>query len=121
MANWQAPLPRDNASEKERGDFAREVWTRIKFSDFDWTPPAVAAGDQVTFVVAEGGDVDTKLAIGLRVGMPVSITAPSSLPNGLIVQGLVTTNDHLDIVIGNSTAGSITPPAGAWAYMGIVT
>lgn len=120
MANWNAPQPRDTWTPKERADFEREVWTRVKFGSFDWTPPLIAANTTTAFVVGPGAAVDTRVTVGLRVGMPVSVTAPDVMVNGLSAQALVAANDTLTIAIANVTAGGLTPPAGTWAFQGMV-
>lgn len=120
MSNWKSPNPSESWTDKERVAFEREAWTRIKFGTFAWTPPLVGATTTTTFVAADGGTINTKEVIGLRVGMAVKVTAPSVLANGLSADAFVATNDSLSIAIANTTAGGLTPPAGNWSFMGVV-
>lgn len=121
-SNWNSPVPQESRSDRERTDFMREIWSRVKFGSFDWTPPLVAGNTTSTFTVREsGGSVTSMAPTGLRVGMPVYVTAPAVMSNGLSVQALVATNDVLTIAVANVTAGGLTPPAGTWSFQGVIS
>jgi hypothetical protein len=120
VANWKQPRPLDTWNAKERGDFEREIWTRVKFGRFDWEPSDVSAVQTRTFTVGVGALVDTKETTGLRVGMPVRVTPPAIPIYGLYIEAAVLTDDILTIAISNTTLGDLTPPPGAWSFMGVV-
>lgn len=118
---WKVPQPVSQWSDKDRVDFFREIWSRLKFGAFIWAPPAIGAGVATTFVVAaSGGSVDSLAPVGLRVGQPVTVTVPGLLPFGLTVSALVRVADQLTITIANSTGAPIAPPAGLWSFQGTV-
>jgi hypothetical protein len=120
VANWNAPQPKENQNPRERVAFELEIWTRLKFGSFSWTPPLVGATTTSTFVAADGGTINTREVIGLRVGMPIKVTPPAVMTNGLSVDAVVLTNDALTIAVANTSAGGLTPPAGSWSFMGVV-
>lgn len=118
---WKAPQPSPAWKERERTDFTKEVWTRIKFISFQWAPGSIAASTVGTFTIATtGGDLTTQAVLGLRVGMPVKLTAPSSPPAGLYWDCAVTANDSLTVWIGNVSGSAETAPSGTWSLMGVV-
>ena len=118
---WKAAYPRDDWSDKEKGNFSREIWSRLKFGSVAFTPALVAASTAVTYVVAQsGGDVASKAPIGLRVGMQVSVTWPSAPGPGLVIDAWCDTADTLKIRFQNFSGVGVTPPSGAYAFSGMV-
>lgn len=118
---WKEPSPRDTSSDQEKGNFSREIWARIKFATVAWTPANVPGTTTVTFLFAEsGGAVATRAVIGLRIGMAISITPPGAMPNGLFADCWITTKDTLTVRLSNLSGAPVTPPAGNWAFMGVV-
>lgn len=128
MANWKQPNPKDTATDKERADFLREIWSRVKF--FRITIPigfaAPAGGVETIFVsrVGGGGDIETDQVLGLRQGMPVKLTYTSlggtSPTAGLTWDCAVQSDDGLDIWFTNSSGAPIAVVDGEWSVMGVV-
>ncbi|SRR6266404_2237641 len=118
---WSLPKPRDTWSEREKGNFSREIWSRIHFADVQWTPAAVPASTAMDTLFYDGSpDVSTKAAVGLRVSMEVHPTPPAALPAGVVAEAACLVNDQLTIRISNLSGVPVTPPAGLWAFCGTV-
>lgn len=118
---WITPQPQPAQDDRERLNFLREIWSRLKWGTVTFTPVSVASLAARTYLVAaSGGDVTTNAAIGLRVGMPVTVTWPSAPSTGLILDCWCDAADTLKVRFQNFSAGPLTPPAGAYAFKGVV-
>lgn len=118
---WASPQPLETWSDREANGFSLEIFRRIKFGSFAWSPPLVGPGVTTDFLVAAaGGAVISTGPTGLRVGNPVSVTAPGVIDRLVTVQARVTANDTLTITIANGSAGNTTAPAGNWSFIGMV-
>jgi len=118
---WKAPYPRDDWTNKEKGNFSREIWVRLRFGSVTFTPLLLAPAAAQTFLIAQsGGDVTSSAAVGLRAGQAVTVTWPSAPATGLVVDAWCDANDTLKIRFQNFGAGNATPPAGAYAFKGMV-
>lgn len=118
---WQQSLPKDTCSDREKGNFAREIWTRVKFDTFPMTPAAIPALFSATYTISTtAGDVVTDAVRFLRIGMGMKVDWPSKPPAGLTLDGYCTANDELKVQIQNFTGGPLTPPAGNYPFMGVV-
>jgi hypothetical protein len=119
---WLIVRPSPQWQDLEKLRFSQEVYDRHRFGSFQWTPPLVAANSSVSFVLSSiGPDIISTIATGLRPSNPVVFSPPSALPAQISLYGMVTSSDKATIVIVNPTAGGITPPAGKWGMMGMVT
>jgi len=118
---WITPQPQPAWGDKERLNFLREAWTRLKWGTFAFTPAAVASLTAATYTVAAtGGDVTTNAVVGLRAGMAVSVTWPSVPVAGLVLDCWCDASDTLKVRFSNFSGGALTPPAGAYAFQGVV-
>lgn len=121
---WTTPQPTEAQDDTEKINFLREVWTRVRFAAFLWTPPPILANSGTAFTVAPvgvvGASVNTNLVIGTRTGMGIAVNPPAALPFGLIANCVVTASDRLEIDILNVTGGPLTPPAGKWTFWGVI-
>jgi hypothetical protein len=120
---WNSPQPNHAWGDIEQVNLLREMWGRVIFSSFKWTPPAVPGSSSAAFVIAPPGiaaDVNTPLVTNLRVGQGIAINPPAPLPAGLVASCLVVTNGRLHVDILNASAGPLTPPAGAWTFWGVI-
>lgn len=118
---WQQSLPKDTWNDREKGNFSREVWTRVKFDTFPMTPIAIPAATSATYTISTtAGDVVTDAVRFLRIGMGIKVDWPSAPVAGLTLDGYVTANDQLKVQIQNFTGGPIVPPAGNYVFMGVV-
>lgn len=119
--SWQSPQPTPQSQDREKLNFSREIWTRVKFANVTWTPAAVPSYFAMDTLFYDGSpDVSTKVTGGLRVGMEVKVNPPSGLPAGLVVDGFCFINDQLTIRISNFSGGALMAPAGSWAFCGVV-
>jgi len=117
---WDQPQPLERHSDQQRAQWALEVWTRLKFFQFDWTPGSIPANTSKVFVMAETfGDIQTKSCVGLRVGMGLKLTAPSPV-SFLTWDCAVQEDDTLTLWMSNPTAAPIVGPGGTWTLMGII-
>jgi len=115
---WTSPKPQDRWSDRETFSFLREIHTRFKHGSFTWNPPSVGANTTVDTTLTTS---DAAVLEGLRAGMAVTVTPPSTLDTGLTVGGAwVATDDTLTIRLGNLTAGAINPASGTWVFMGVI-
>jgi|GEM_PF-3430610 len=113
---WSASFPQESWKDSDSRGFLREIHKRIKFGSFTWNPPNCAANTTTDTTLTTS---DTDAVDGLRAGMAVSVTPPSTLDAGLVVGGAwVATDNTLTIRLGNLTAGGINPASGTWAFMG---
>lgn len=118
---WKESYPRELASDREKGNFSREVWTRVKFDTFPMTPAAIPAAFSATYTISvTAGDVVTEAVRNLRIGMGMKIDWPSKPAAGLTIDGYCTADNELKVQIQNFTGGPLTPPSGNYIYMGVV-
>lgn len=118
---WKQPYPKDTNTDLEKGNFSREVWTRVKFATFQLTPGSVPAATSATFTISTtAGDVVTDVVRNLRAGMGIKVDWPSRPTAGLTLDGYCTANDELKVQIQNYTGGAVVAPAGAYSFMGVV-
>ena len=118
---WQQPLPRDTNNDREKGNFSREIWTRVKFDNFAMTPAAIPAATSATYTISiTAGDVVTDVVRGLRVGMAIKMIWPAHPSAGLTIDGECLADNELKVQIQNFTGGPLTPPAGNYIFMGVV-
>lgn len=118
---WQQSLPKDTSNDREKGNFAREVWTRVKFDTFPFAPAAIPSLFSATYTISTtAGDVVTDAVRFLRIGMGITVDWPSKPPAGLVMSGYCTGNDELKVQIQNYTGGPLTPPAGNYTFYGVV-
>jgi hypothetical protein len=119
--SWLAAQPQHANSERERTNFSREIWTRIRFGSVTFAPALVAASTAAIYLIAQsGGDVASSAAVGLRRGMPISVTWPSAPAAGIVVDAWCDLNDTLKVRFQNFSGGGLTPPAGAYSFAGAV-
>jgi len=86
---------------------------------FTFTPAAVAATTSAAYTVAAaGGDVASQAVVGLRPGQQVSVTWPSRPAPGLVLDCWCDAADTLKVRFSNVSGGALTPPAGAYAFVG---
>ncbi len=113
----QFPLLDDKVSDKEKMRWMRQVATRIRWGSFTWNAPNCPANTttDTTLTTVATPEVD-----GLRVGMPVTVTPPSTLDAGLVTDAWVPADNQLTVRIGNITGGDINPASGTWAFNGIL-
>lgn len=118
---WITPQPQPAQGERERLNFLREIWSRLKWGTITFTPAAVAPlTGTIYLVAASGGDVTTNAVVGLRVGMPITVTWPSTSPAGLVLDCWCDAADTLKVRFQNFSGAALTPPAGAYAFNGVV-
>lgn len=116
--SWTVPLPQDNWKERDTYVFLREVWTRIKADTFTWDPPNLASGVTTDTTLTS---TDASQLAGLRAGMPIFVTPPSTLNSGLVVAGAwVPSDDQLTIRIYNSNGSATNPLSGTWGFGGFL-
>jgi len=117
--SWTVGKPLEGTwKERDLYVFLREISTRFKADSFSWNPPNVPANSTVDTTLTTSDD--PKL-VGLRVGMPITVSPPSTIDAGIVVgPAWVATDDTLTIRLGNATAGAINPVTGTWAYFGMV-
>jgi hypothetical protein len=119
---WLRPQPQESWTKREQALWDQEVWTRIKFIAFDWTPTDVAAGGQNGYLLsaAPGADIQTSAAVGFRQGMGLKLTCPGVPFFGLTWDAACLANDTVNIWINNSSGVIQTPPAGTWTLFGVI-
>lgn len=115
--SWQSPSPIDRWSDKEKVYFMREVWTRAKFGAITWDPPNVPATSAVATTLAAASYPTVR---GLRVGMPIRVTPPSTLDDAISVEAWVATDDTLTIRLKNTSGVGVDMASGTWAFAGTV-
>lgn len=99
--------------------FLREIYSRTKFDAFTWNPPNVPGASTVDTTLTT---TDAPVLEGLRVGMAIFVSPPSTLDAGLVFGGAwVAADNTLTIRLGNVTAGGINPVSGIWSFEGTVT
>lgn len=108
----------ENASDREVRDVLRTVAKLLRSGTFTWDPPNVPASTVTT--TALGVATYPSLA-GLVAGMPVTVTPPSSLTAGIIVQAWVSATDELTISLTNITASPIDMGSATWGFMGMTS
>jgi hypothetical protein len=119
--SWTLPKPRDTWSDREKGNFAREIWSRIRFASVTFTPAAVTSMTATTYLIAQsGGDVVSSVVVGLRKGMAISATWPAAPSAGLVLDCWCDLDDTLKIRFSNFSGVNLTPLAGAYAFCGMV-
>lgn len=106
-------------SDREHMNWLRELAAQantVMAGTFTWDPPNVPSSTVVTTAL----DAATYPALsGIVAGMPVSVTPPSSLTAGIIVQGWVSADDELTISLTNITAGAIDMASATWGFLGV--
>mgnify|MGYP001588216132 CR=1 FL=1 len=114
---WPVAKPQEKqTSERVAVAFLREIFTRNRFGSFTWNPPSVGANTTVETTLTT---TDAPQIEGLRVGMAVYVSPPSTLDAGLVVGGCyVATDNELTIRLGNLTAAPINAVSGTWAFDG---
>lgn len=118
---WQQALPKDTNSDRENGNFAREIWTRVKFGKFAMTPVAIPATTSATYTISTTvGDVVTDVVRGLRVSMAIKMIWPAKPTAGLTIDGECLADNELKVQIQNFTGGAVVPPGGNYIFMGVV-
>lgn len=118
---WLKARPSSVWSDREKNEFSREIWDRLRFGSVTFTPAPVASLTTATYLVAQsGGDVTSSAAVGLRKGMAVHVTWPASPVAGLVLDCWCDLNDTLKIRFSNFSGGGLTPPSGAYAFNGMV-
>lgn len=105
------------SKERELAYFFQEICTRVKFDTITWDPGSVPSSSTLTTALAAATYPEVT---GLRSGMPVKVTPPSTLPAGMTVDAYVATDDTLTIVLSNFTSGAIDIGSTAWAFMGVI-
>ena len=91
---------------------------RKKFNTWIYDLPSIAANTTADIVFTTA---DSDVFKGLRVGMQISVTPPSTLDAVLIVSAAwVATDDTLTVRIDNYTASAINAASGTFAYEGIL-
>ena len=114
--SWTIPVPQDRWKEREVFSFLREVWRRMKFASFTLDLPSIAGNTTVDVTLTT---TDDDAGTGLRAGMPIHVTPPSTLDAGLVVSAAwVATDDTLTVRVDNITGGAINAASGTWSYMG---
>lgn len=112
---WSAGLPQDRWKSVEIFSFLREIYTRIKCGSFTWDPPNVPADSAVSTTLTTSDDVSLT---GLRVGMPIHVTPPSDIDDGLSVDAWVPEDNKLTVRLRNHTGGGIDQGSGTWGFIG---
>jgi hypothetical protein len=113
--SWGCGLPQDQWKEREISSFLREIHTRWKCDTFTWDPPNVPANSVVSTTLTT---VDASTVKGLRAGMPIQVTPPSDIADGLSVTAWVATDNTLTIRLRNHTGGAIDQASGTWGFIG---
>lgn len=109
---WTSPFPTERWQETDVRTYLREIYTRLKFGTVTVNPGNVSANSTL----------DTAVTVdGLRTGMPVFVSPPSTLDSGIAFAGAwVASNNTLTIRLANVTAGGINPASATWAYAGVI-
>lgn len=111
-------VPTSHWQDPERLKWMVDISTRLRWNQFTWDPPNVGANSTVDTTLTAANLVTLT---GLRAGMNVTVTAPSTLPAGIAVGGQwVATDNTLTIRLVNVTAAPIDPASGTWAYLGVL-
>lgn len=120
---WLSPQPHAGWGEVEQTNLLREVWARVVFSTFQWTPPSINANTTTgfTFGSTVSADINNPAARLFRVGMGITLNPPASLPYGLAINALVLQTGQMHIDIMNVTGAPVTPPSGTWTFWGVIT
>lgn len=112
------PLPKDTWSETDKAIFLREVWNRFRFNDFTWDAPNVPANSTVDTNLTSAS---VAALTGLRTGMFVYVTPPSTLDAGLTVGAAwVPADNQITIRLANVTAGALNPASGTWIFFAVI-
>jgi hypothetical protein len=114
---WTAGFPTDRMDERQRAAFLREVYTRVKADTFTWNPPNVPATSAVDTTLTT---TDAPELTGLRAGMPVAVTPPSTVDTGITWGAWVGADDTLTIRLRNHTGSDVDMASGTWGYMGVL-
>jgi len=117
---WESAKPADQwkPDSKELRRFLREIHRAFAArGSLTWNPPNVGASTSVDTTL----DVATYPSLqGLRPGMHVTITPPSSVTAGIMGWAWVAADDTLTIRLANVTAGAIDLGSGEWSFMGVL-
>lgn len=113
--SWTTGAPQDRWKPPEVFTFLREIYTRLKFGEFTWDPADVPANSVVKTTLTT---VDASTIKGLRAGMPVRVTPPSDLDDGLSVEAWVGADNTLTVRLRNHTGGGIDQGSGVWSFIG---
>ncbi len=105
------------SSERELAYFFQEICTRVKFDSFTWNPDSVPATSTLATTLTAAAYPEVT---GLRVGMAINVTPPSTLTAGIVVDAYVDTNDTLTVLLTNVTGAPIDIGSTDWSFMGIV-
>jgi len=115
---WSSARPQENWKPREMWSFLRELWSRPKFGTFTWDPPSIAATTTTDTMLS----YTTVPALeGLRAGMPVFVTPPAGIDNGILVGGAwVATDNTLTIRLRNTSGASIDLPSATWGFVSFI-
>jgi hypothetical protein len=108
----------EKATPEEMRDILRMIASLLCSGTFTWDPPNVPAGTSVATALTS---TLFPAVTGIVAGMPVSVTPPSTLTAGIVVQGWASANNELTINLTNVTAAPINMAAGTWGFMGFTS
>lgn len=109
-------LPRPQAKWRP-ADFLpwmMDVSTRPVTGSFTWNPASIGATTTADTTLAVASYPSLK---GLRAGMPVVVTPPSTLDAGLIIgASWIAADDTLTIRLRNTSGSAVDQASGTWAF-----
>lgn len=114
---WTVATPQDRWEERELFRFFREIYNRNFFNTFTWDPPSVGAGATVDTTLTSATVPELT---GLRAGMPISITPPSTVDSSIMGWAWVAADDSITIRLRNFSGSPVNMSSGTWAFMGIL-
>jgi hypothetical protein len=118
---WKKPQPLQSWTDHQWTEWDTEIWTRFKFFQFQWTPGTILLATQSLFTMSTTGpDIVTNACVGLRIGMGLKLTAPSTPGVGLTWDCNVQANDTATIWINNFAAFDQAAPSGLWTLSGVI-
>jgi hypothetical protein len=116
---FTSPSPRDNTwGTSETLTFLREVHRRYGTAgSFTWDPPNVPANSTVDTTLT---DATVASLSGMRAGMLVTVSPPSTINAGIMVVAWCGASSTITIRLANLTAGAINPASGDWVFSGVI-
>lgn len=104
------PRIQERFSEADHRAVTREIVSRFRWDTITWNAPECAANTTTDTTITSA--TEEKLG-GMRTGMIVHVTPPSTFEAGLVIGGAwCAADDSITIRIGNLTAAPINPASG---------
>jgi hypothetical protein len=117
--SWKSPplLDRDVTKPDVLGSFLREIHTRVKFGSFTWNPDSVPANSVLETTLTSAS---VTALTGLRTGMSIHLTPPSSIDDSIDTLAYVAADDSLTVRLKNTSGSPVDIGETTWRFHGVV-